>query len=51
MKKATPSSSERIKQKYREGLLTLLSLQPELSEHASVQPSHTDDSQQDGNPN
>jgi hypothetical protein len=50
MKKTTPSGSKRIKQKYREGLLTLLSLQPELSEHTPVQSSPTDDSQQDGNP-
>ena len=50
MKKTTPSGSKRIKKKYREGLLTLLSFQPELSEHAPVQPSPTDDSQQDGSP-
>jgi len=50
MKKATTTSSERIKHKYREGLLTLLSLQPEQSEHTSVQPSPSDGSQQDGNP-
>jgi hypothetical protein len=46
MKKPTPTSNEKMKQKYQEGLLTLLSLQPELS----VQPSPTDGSQQDGNP-
>lgn len=50
MKKATPSSSERMKQKYREGLLTLSSLQPEQSEHSSVQLSTSDGSQQDYNP-
>ena len=50
MKKNTPSGSKRIKQKYREGLLTLLSLQPELSEHDPIQPLPTDGSNQDGNP-
>jgi len=50
MKKNPLSGSEKIKQKYREGLLTLLSLQPELSERASVQSSPTDGSNQDGNP-
>ena len=49
MKKNTQSGSERIKQKYREGLLTLLSLHPEISECASVQSSLTGGSNQNSN--
>ena len=50
MKKSTSSCSERIKQKYQEGLFTLLSLQPELLEHDSVKPSPTVGSNQVGKP-
>ena len=50
MKKTTSSGSDSIKQKYREGLITLLSLRPDLSEHDSVKFTLTDGSNQDGKP-